>query len=89
MVLKQPVLKLLHLPEALEIYIELNKGTKTINPYISVVSVNTVTNEIERNNLVYDLDKILIYIARTLVEHRYTYVLKEKLVHYTQEKLNI
>lgn len=89
MVMKQVVLKLCHLPEGYEIFVELNKGTKTILPYVSVVSVDVKNNLIDRSNELFDLDKIKILLDWKLIYLKIDYKVIEKPIIYKQEKLNI
>jgi len=88
-VLKQPVLKLMHLPDPFEIYVELNKGTKTIRPYVSVVSVDTSKNIISRNDELFDIDKIMMHLKHKLSTFEIEYQPIEKPIIYVQQSLTI
>lgn len=65
-VLGTPSLKLLTDSERYEIYIELNKNHKTINPYLSFVTHDRMKNEIRRNNEIFNIGRILRHLNNSI-----------------------
>lgn len=61
-----PSLKLLTNSNRYEIYIELNKNNKTINPYLSFVIHDQLKNEIKRNNEIFNIGKILRHLNNSI-----------------------
>lgn len=85
--LKKPVLKLLHMPQDIEIYVEFNRSVKLINPFVAVVLVNIKINKIERNNYLYDLNRTLIFIDNHLKRHIIFY--PKKIINEVYKQLSL
>lgn len=77
-VLNIPTLRLITNSDRYEVYIELNKSYKTINPYLSLVIHDLKTADILRNNEIFNIKKIVTYLQRTILDLKIDYIPKTK-----------